>query len=169
MDRHHHALSCSHPVPKFPCIYSTCTGTHPSLAFCQEIQICNFLTSWVIISNPYLVNFLKSEEVESLFYPVRPDSRKSIAPGALPAFVLLESSACSWRWVWSIGRIIQGVSKRALQIWKLIEIYTEDIHNVLNWMRPRRTHSLPARRCTPSLPWRSARVSQHPFPRSVDR
>ena len=27
---------------------------------------------------------------------------------------------------------IQGVSKRALQFWKLIEIYTEDIHNVLN-------------------------------------
>ena len=28
--------------------------------------------------------------------------------------------------------IIQGVSKRALQLWKRIEIYTEDIHNVLN-------------------------------------
>ena len=28
--------------------------------------------------------------------------------------------------------LIQGVSKRALQLWKLIEIYTEDIHNVLN-------------------------------------
>jgi hypothetical protein len=28
--------------------------------------------------------------------------------------------------------IIQGVSKRALQIWKLIEIYTEDIHKVFN-------------------------------------
>jgi hypothetical protein len=28
--------------------------------------------------------------------------------------------------------IIQGVLKRALQIWKRIEIYTEDIHNVLN-------------------------------------
>ena len=27
---------------------------------------------------------------------------------------------------------IQGVSKRALQLWKLIEIYTQDIHNVLN-------------------------------------
>jgi hypothetical protein len=27
---------------------------------------------------------------------------------------------------------IQGVSKRALHLWKLIEIYTEDIHNVLN-------------------------------------
>ena len=27
---------------------------------------------------------------------------------------------------------IQGVSKRSLQLWKLIEIYTEDIHNVLN-------------------------------------
>jgi hypothetical protein len=27
---------------------------------------------------------------------------------------------------------IQGVSKRALQLWKLIEIYTEDIHNVFN-------------------------------------
>ena len=27
---------------------------------------------------------------------------------------------------------VQGVSKRALQLWKLIEIYTEDIHNVLN-------------------------------------
>ena len=26
----------------------------------------------------------------------------------------------------------KGVSKRALQLWKLIEIYTEDIHNVLN-------------------------------------
>jgi len=29
-------------------------------------------------------------------------------------------------------KYIQGVSKRALQLWKLIEIYTEDIHNVLN-------------------------------------
>jgi len=28
--------------------------------------------------------------------------------------------------------VIQGVSKRALQLWKRIEIYTEDIHNVLN-------------------------------------
>ena len=28
--------------------------------------------------------------------------------------------------------VIQGVSKRALQLWKLIEIYTEDIHKVLN-------------------------------------
>ena len=27
---------------------------------------------------------------------------------------------------------IQGVSKRALQLWKRIEIYTEDIHNVLS-------------------------------------
>jgi hypothetical protein len=27
---------------------------------------------------------------------------------------------------------IQGVSKRALQLSKLIEIYTEDIHKVLN-------------------------------------
>jgi hypothetical protein len=27
---------------------------------------------------------------------------------------------------------IQDVSKSALQLWKLIEIYTEDIHNVLN-------------------------------------
>ena len=27
---------------------------------------------------------------------------------------------------------IQGVSKRALQLWKRLEIYTEDIHNVLN-------------------------------------
>jgi len=27
---------------------------------------------------------------------------------------------------------VQGVSKRALQLWKLIEIYTEDIHKVLN-------------------------------------
>jgi hypothetical protein len=27
---------------------------------------------------------------------------------------------------------MQGVSKRALQILKRIEIYTEDIHNVLN-------------------------------------
>ena len=31
-----------------------------------------------------------------------------------------------------IEKIIEGVSKRALQLWKLIEIYTEDIHNVLN-------------------------------------
>jgi hypothetical protein len=29
-------------------------------------------------------------------------------------------------------RYIQGVSKRALQIWNRIEIYTENIHNVLN-------------------------------------
>ena len=28
---------------------------------------------------------------------------------------------------------VQGVSKRALQLWKRIEIYTEDIHNVLNY------------------------------------
>ena len=34
-------------------------------------------------------------------------------------------------WVSSWNNI-QGVSKRALQLWKLIEIYTEDIHNVLN-------------------------------------
>jgi hypothetical protein len=27
---------------------------------------------------------------------------------------------------------VHGVSKRALQLWKLIEIYTEDIQNVLN-------------------------------------
>jgi hypothetical protein len=31
-----------------------------------------------------------------------------------------------------IPYIVQGVSKRALQLWKRIEIYTEDIHNVLN-------------------------------------
>jgi hypothetical protein len=33
----------------------------------------------------------------------------------------------------NILAIVQGVSKRALQVWKLIEIYTEDIHNVLNF------------------------------------
>ena len=33
---------------------------------------------------------------------------------------------------YSLYNIIQGVSKRALQLWKLIEIYTEDIHKVLN-------------------------------------
>ena len=33
---------------------------------------------------------------------------------------------------YSVSDDIQGVSKRALQLWKLIEIYTEDIHNVLN-------------------------------------
>jgi len=27
---------------------------------------------------------------------------------------------------------IQGVSKRALQLWKRIEIYTENIHNILS-------------------------------------
>ena len=32
----------------------------------------------------------------------------------------------------AVNRNIQGVSKRALQLWKRIEIYTEDIHNVLN-------------------------------------
>ena len=31
-----------------------------------------------------------------------------------------------------VAIIIQGVSKRALQLWKLIEIYAEDIHKVLN-------------------------------------
>jgi hypothetical protein len=31
-----------------------------------------------------------------------------------------------------VKEIIQGVSKRALQLPKRIEIYTEDIHNVLN-------------------------------------
>jgi hypothetical protein len=37
-----------------------------------------------------------------------------------------------------------------------------------NWRGcPRRTHSLSARRRTPSLPWRIALVPQHPFPRSV--
>jgi hypothetical protein len=36
----------------------------------------------------------------------------------------------------------------------------------LSWRR--RTHSLQARQCTPSLPWRSVRVPQHLFPRSVD-
>jgi hypothetical protein len=30
-----------------------------------------------------------------------------------------------------VDLIIQGVSKRDLQLWKRIEIYTEDIHNVL--------------------------------------
>ena len=34
--------------------------------------------------------------------------------------------------VWNMLSNIQGVSKRVLQIWKRIEIYTEDIHNVLN-------------------------------------
>jgi hypothetical protein len=28
--------------------------------------------------------------------------------------------------------VIQGVSKRALQLWNSIQIYTEDIHNVLD-------------------------------------
>jgi len=37
----------------------------------------------------------------------------------------------SYRFQNPIG-IIQDVSKRALQLWKLIEIYTEDIHKVLN-------------------------------------
>jgi hypothetical protein len=27
---------------------------------------------------------------------------------------------------------VQGVTKRALQIWKSVQIYTEDIHNSLN-------------------------------------
>jgi hypothetical protein len=30
------------------------------------------------------------------------------------------------------SRVGPSVSKRALKLWKLIEIYTEDIHNVLN-------------------------------------
>ena len=34
--------------------------------------------------------------------------------------------------IYTIFTHIQGVSKRALQLWKLIEIYTEDIHKVLN-------------------------------------
>jgi hypothetical protein len=37
-----------------------------------------------------------------------------------------------WRFFIIGEKYIQGVSKRALQIWKRIEIYTEDIHNVLN-------------------------------------
>jgi hypothetical protein len=44
---------------------------------------------------------------------------------------LLENSALTLRLLRSYI-YIQGVSKRALQVWKLIEIYTEDIHNVLN-------------------------------------
>jgi hypothetical protein len=46
----------------------------------------------------------------------------------IPILYMLRAPLCS-----SSGEsIIQGVSKKALQIWKLIEIYTEDIHNVLN-------------------------------------
>jgi hypothetical protein len=40
--------------------------------------------------------------------------------------------ANSLYWLSYSIRNIQGVSKRALQLWKLIEIYTEDTHNVLN-------------------------------------
>ena len=85
VDGHDHALSCSQPVQRFPWIYSSCRGTDPSLAYCQEIQICNFLTIPVIISNPYLAKFLKSERVEVLLYPVRSDSHKSIAPEGFQA------------------------------------------------------------------------------------
>jgi hypothetical protein len=52
-----------------------------------------------------------------------------------------------------------------------VEIWTRSPtvpHSTIRRRWPRRTHSLPARRRTPSLPWRSARVLQHPFPRSVD-
>ena len=42
---------------------------------------------------------------------------------------MLEVTICSTH-EWNSR--IQGVSKRALQLWKRIEIYTEDIHNVLN-------------------------------------
>jgi len=39
---------------------------------------------------------------------------------------------CMYVYVWDMYIYKQGVSKRALQLWKRIEIYTEDIHNVLN-------------------------------------
>jgi hypothetical protein len=38
-------------------------------------------------------------------------------------------NATSWSW---LSALIQGVSKRALQLWKRTEIYTGDIHNILN-------------------------------------
>jgi hypothetical protein len=38
---------------------------------------------------------------------------------------------------------IEGVSKRALQLWKLIEIYKEDIHNVLNCQNVAKHRVLP--------------------------
>jgi hypothetical protein len=41
-------------------------------------------------------------------------------------------------------------------------------HSSVRRRWPTRTHSLPARRRTPSLPWTSVWVPQHKFPRSVD-
>jgi hypothetical protein len=45
---------------------------------------------------------------------------------------------------------------------------SNSLHSTVSRRWPKRMHSLPARRSTPSLPWRSARIPQHPFPRSMD-
>jgi len=61
--------------------------------------------------------------------------------------------------------IIQGVSKRALQLDMLQEFLIpqldeDDQEGRIHFQQDG---------APPSLPWRSARVPQHPFPRSVDR
>jgi len=45
----------------------------------------------------------------TLFYPMLPNIRKSIAFWQVPRlrpFVLLARATCRWRWVWSVGGII---------------------------------------------------------------
>ena len=54
-----------------------------------------------------------------------------VRPILLPA-PSLAGMKLVYMYCWLYSANIQGVSKRALQLWKLIEIYTEDIHNVLN-------------------------------------
>jgi hypothetical protein len=41
-------------------------------------------------------------------------------------------------------------------------------HSTVRPIWPRRAHSFPARRRTPTLPWKSTQVPQHLFPRLVD-
>jgi len=54
-----------------------------------------------------------------------------------------EISASGWFYYKNEVYNIQGVSKRALQLWKRIEIYTEYIHNVLNCQNVAKHRVLP--------------------------
>jgi hypothetical protein len=55
-------------------------------------------------------------------------------PGYLYLFSFWVAISISEAWGSGTGvqLFVQGVSKRALQLWKSIQIYTEDIHNVSN-------------------------------------
>jgi len=110
---------------------------------------CNLHSSQPIIQS-YSVNFRFTA-----YYPVRCNDslRLSVERPFRLRFVWYKS-ANPWSWCfinlrWTRKKkylscfqfvfltdfrtIIQGISKRALQLWRRIEIYTEDIHNVLNY------------------------------------